>query len=155
MISDVEELWSGNTVSRDDRIGLPHARVRHAGFTLLEVMMAVLVFGTALVALVQMLSLGRLGADVDAQRVVALSVLRHEAELMRMRDYHRLEDEAAVPLEDQPGYSRSLAVASAGDGLKLVTVTVHWESLTGNAVSESVQFVVADTVLPVSTKEMP
>jgi len=117
--------------------------------------MAVLVLGTALVALVRMLSLGRLSADVDAKRVVALSLLRREAELVRVRDYDRLADEPAAPVEDTPGYSRSVTVAGAGTGLKRVTVTVHWDSPTGKAVSESVEFIMAETVLPFSTSEMP
>jgi hypothetical protein len=102
-----------------------------------------------------MLSLGRLSADVDAKRVVALSLLRQEAELVRVRNYQRIASEAAAPVEGKPGYSRSVTVAGAGDGLKRVTVTVHWDSPTGNAVSESVEFIMAETVLPVSTSEMP
>ena len=67
---------------------------------------------------------------------VGLAAMRREAELMRVRDYEQVATEAAAPVEDRPGYSRSVTVAGAGDGLKRVTVTVHWDSPTGKAVSD-------------------
>lgn len=117
--------------------------------------MAVLVLGTALVALTRMLRLGRLGEEADAKRAVALSLLRQEAELAHARGYDRVENVAAAPVADQPAYSRSVAAADIGGGLKLVTVTVAWESPTAGAVSESVQFLVSDSVLAVETWEEP
>ena len=117
--------------------------------------MAVLVLGTALVALAQMLRLGRLGEEADARRAVALSFLRQEAELARVRGYRGAEDEPASPVEDNPAYSRSIAAADVGSGLKLVTVTVTWESPTVGSVSESVVFLVSDSVLAVETWEEP
>ena len=130
------------------------ARVRRAGFTLLEVMLAVLVLGTSLVALTRMLILGRLSADADAKRVVALSILRYQAELVRARGYESLASEPARPMADNPGYSRSLTVADVSAGLKLVTVTVSWVSPTGKSVSECVHSLVGDEALPVRSWEM-
>jgi prepilin-type N-terminal cleavage/methylation domain-containing protein len=126
-----------------------------AGFTLLEVMMAVLVLGTALVALTRMLRLGSLSQEADAQRAVALSLLRQEAELARARGYDGVETIAAAPVTGAPAYTRSVTAAGHGGGLKLVTVTVTWESPTAGTVSESVQLVVGDSVLPVETWEEP
>ncbi len=133
----------------------PHRCSGRAGFTLIEVMMAVLVLGTALVALTRMLRLGRLGEEADARRAVALSLLRQEAELTHARGYERIENVAAAPVADNPAYSRSVAAVNVGGGLKLVTVTVTWESPTAGPVSESVQFLVGDSVLPVETWEEP
>jgi Tfp pilus assembly protein PilV len=130
-------------------------RSKRGGFTLLEVALAVLVLGTALVALTRMLVLGRLCADADAQRVVALSILREQAERARVRGYNSLESQAAAAVDGQPGYSRSLEVASAGVGLRLVTITVFWDSPTGRPVSEAVQCLVGDAVLPTQTREAP
>ena len=130
-------------------------RSRRGGFTLLEVALAVLIVGTALVALTRMLTLGRLCADADAKRVVALSILREQVELAKARGYSGLDDEAASAVDGQPGYSHSLDVMNAGNGLKLVTVTVLWNSPTGLEVSESVQFIVSDAVLPVRSWEVP
>ena len=155
MISDVEELWSRKTVFRNSPRELPRVRASRAGFTLLEVMMAVLVLGTALVALVRMLSLGRMSAEADGKRVVALSILRNEAALVRARGYQNLTSLAAAPVESDTDYSRSIAVTNAGSGLKEVTVTVSWESPTGRTASESIQIVVADTALAVSSWEVP
>jgi len=118
-------------------------------------MLAVLILGTTLVALTRMLVLGRLSADADAKRIVALSILRHEADLMHARGYSSLASEPQAPIEGQPGYERAITVADAGNGLKLVTVTVAWDSPTGKAVSESVQFLVGDAVLPVRSWEVP
>ena len=130
-------------------------RVGRAGFTLLEVMIAVLVLGTALVALTRMLALGRLSMDTDTKRVVALSLLRREAALMQERGYATLATEAEALVEDASGYSRSITVTSAGVGLKLVTVRVSWQSPTGHAASESLQLIVADTVLPMESWDVP
>ena len=139
----------------DHRTESAHVRARRAGFTLLEVMMAVLVLGTALVALVRMLALGRLSEEADAKRVVALSILRHEAELVRARGYDSVATEATTPVAGAPGYSRSMTAVYVGGGLKWVTVTVYWTSPTGTSVSESVQLLMGDTVLPVRTWEVP
>lgn len=117
--------------------------------------MAVLVLGTALVALVRMLTLGRLSAEVDAKRVVALEIVRNRAATLHTRGYDTLENEPVAPIPDNPGYSQSITVTAAGAGLKLVTVTVYWQSPTGIQVSESVQFLAADTVLPMRTQEVP
>jgi prepilin-type N-terminal cleavage/methylation domain-containing protein len=138
-----------------NREGLSGVRARRAGFTLLEVMMAVLVLGTALVALVKMLTLGRLSAEADAMRAVAHNILRREAELVQAQGYASVTDQAAAVIAGEPDYTRSVAVASAGDGLKRVTLTVSWDSPTGVNVSESLEFLVADTVLPVRTLEVP
>jgi Tfp pilus assembly protein PilV len=137
----------------DNKRHRDHAR--RAGFTLFEVMLAALVLGTALVALVRMLDLGRVSLEADAKRAVALSLLRREVELVRARGYDALATEAAQALADAPDYSRSVTAVYAGGGLKLVTVTITWDSPTKDAVSESVQFVVADNVLPTWTWEMP
>ena len=131
------------------------ARVRRAGFTLLEVMLAVLVLGTSLVALTRMLILGRLSSDADAKRVVALSILRCEADLVHARGYDSLASEPHSAVPDNPGYARSITVTDAGSGLKRVTVTVSWVSPTSKNVSESVQFLVGDGVLPVRSWEVP
>jgi prepilin-type N-terminal cleavage/methylation domain-containing protein len=125
------------------------------GFTLLEVMMAVVVLGTALVALTRMLALGRLAADTDAKRMVALRILRRETELVRAAGYQRVATQVAAAVPDEPGCSRAVAVASAGTGLKRVTVTVTWTSPTGATASESLEFMVADTPLPMRTMEAP
>ena len=76
------------------------ARVRRAGFTLLEVMLAVLVLGASLVALTRMLILGRLSSDADAKRVVALSILRREADLVQARGHDSLVSEPATSVPD-------------------------------------------------------
>jgi prepilin-type N-terminal cleavage/methylation domain-containing protein len=129
--------------------------LKRCGFTLLEVMLAVLILGTALVALTRMLILGRLSADADAKRIVALSILRHEADLVHARGYSGVATEAPATVASQSGYERSITVTDAGSGLKLVTVTVAWDSPTGKAVSESVQFLVGDALLPVRSWEVP
>jgi hypothetical protein len=118
-------------------------------------MLAVLVLGTSLVALTRMLMLGRLSADADAKRVVALSILRCQTDLVRARGYDNLASEQAAPVADNAGYERSITVTSAGSGLKLVTVTVSWVSATGQNVSESVQLLVGDGALPVRSWEVP
>jgi len=140
-------------VSRYSRTQRTRAQTRCEGFTLFEVMMAVLVLGTALVGLVRMLDLGRLGLDADTKRVAALSLLRHEAALVKARGYESLANEAATSVAAEPGYARSLSVVYAGGGLKLVTVTVSWKSPTGKVVSESAQLLVADTQLPMGVME--
>jgi hypothetical protein len=118
-------------------------------------MLAVLVLGTSLVALSRMLILGRLSADADAKRVVALSILRREADLVHARGYDNLASELLKPVPDSPGYGRSITVADAGTGFKLVTVTVSWKSSTDKEVSESVHFLVGDAALPVRSWEVP
>lgn len=130
-------------------------RSPRGGFTLLEVALAVLIVGTALVALTRMLTLGRLVADTDAERVVALSILREQAALVKARGSAALEDQVATALDEHPGYWQALDVTNAGDGLKLVKVTVSWNSPTGREVSESAQFIVSDAVLPVRSWEAP
>ncbi len=137
------------------RGGVRRVCARRAGFTLLEAMMAVLVLGTALVGLVKMLTLGRLGAEADARRAVAHNILRREAELVQAQGYGSVAAQAAAAVAGESDYTRSVAVASEGVGLKRVTVTVSWQSPTGKELSESLVFLVADTMLPVRTLEVP
>ena len=151
----VEDRWSNRTVSRNYQTTRARLAGGSAGFTLFEALLAVFVLGTALVSLVQMLRLGRMSLDADTKRVVALSILRREAELVRARGYDALVTEAALALADEPAYNRSITVVYAGGGLKLVTITVYWTTPTGKAVSESLQLLVADTVLPVRTLKRP
>jgi Tfp pilus assembly protein PilV len=137
----------------------PSRRVRcgptgKGGFTLLEVALAVLVLGTALVALTRMLTLGRLCSDADATRVAALQILREQAELVKARGYDGVSEAAATAVEGHAGYTRSIAASYVGGGLKRVTVTVSWDSPTGTTASESVSFLIGDSVLPVRTWEV-
>lgn len=129
-------------------------RSPRGGFTLLEVALAVLVLGTALVALTRMLALGRLGADADAKRVVALSILREQAELAKARGFSGIESQAATTLDAHPGYTYSVSWLAMGSRLKVVTITVNWASPTGAAASDSVTFVAGQSVLPVRTWEV-
>ncbi|MBN1918209.1 MAG: hypothetical protein JW889_09885 [Verrucomicrobia bacterium] len=128
-------------------------RSSSGGFTLLEVALAVLVLGTSLVALTRMLTLGHLCADADAKRVVALQLLREEAELLKARGYDGVANEAADAVEGHTGYLRSVTATYVGGGLKRVTVTVSWDSPTGQTASESVSFLLGDSVLPARTWE--
>jgi Tfp pilus assembly protein PilV len=141
-------------VSADACASARRRMARQAGFTLLEVALAVLVLGTELVALTRMLVIGRLCADADAKRVVALQILREQAELVRARGYDGAVNEAAATVGDHPGYSRSVTATYVGGGLKSVTVTVTWNSPTGQIASESVGFFLGDSVLPVRTWEV-
>jgi prepilin-type N-terminal cleavage/methylation domain-containing protein len=105
-------------------------RNRKGGFSLLEVMLAILLFGTGFVFLLQAMNTGLSVGGFNENSVIAANLAQEKIEWSRNAAYGSLASEtpaAAVP--GFTGFTREVLVGDltpAQTGLKQITVKVSW-----------------------------
>jgi len=97
------------------------------GFTLLEILIALVLFAAGVVAIVGLFSTGIIGS-VDAENTtVAMNLAQARMEEIRNLDFDTgIINEAKADVTDFPGFQREVTVTEPETELKLVTVTVYW-----------------------------
>lgn len=96
------------------------------GFTLLEVLIAVLLFTVGVIAIVALFSTGLI-SSVDAESAaIAMNLARARIEEVRNKDFVLMSDEAKGAVGGFPGFQREVLVTTPLPDLKQVTVNVYW-----------------------------
>jgi prepilin-type N-terminal cleavage/methylation domain-containing protein len=96
------------------------------GFTLLEVLMAVLIFALSITSLVTSFNAGLL-ASTDKENVkLALNIAQTRMEEAQGLGYGGIADSGPVPDPDFPGFSVTTMVSEKQANLKRVDVKVAW-----------------------------
>lgn len=96
------------------------------GFTILEVLLALLLFAVGVVSIAGLYSIG-LGSSLDAENTgIALSLAHGRAEEIRNKDYASIANEAKAQVPGFTAFQRQVAVTEPFSELKQVTVTVYW-----------------------------
>ena len=99
------------------------------GFTLLETIIAVVLFAVGTVAVVEVLHRAQVG-DADGENVlVATHLAQRRLEELRNTAYSSLADESKATIASPSGYSRfsrQVTVTTPYTNLTQVVVTVYW-----------------------------
>ncbi|MEP0813108.1 MAG: hypothetical protein HRF49_00390 [bacterium] len=117
----------------------PYRLLRHSGFSIIEVLLALLVFMIAAIALTQLIASSAVESRESSMRTAATYLAHQKIEELRNLDYELVEtgkdlDESGNPLSIGPNglppgiFYRSWEVTENQpvEGTKTVVVTVEW-----------------------------
>ena len=96
------------------------------GFTLLEVLLAILLTVTGFVALLQAASVALSASGYNEAELVAINLAQDKIEDVRTVSFSSIADEAKAAVPDYPAFSREVVVTTPQSGLKQVSVNVYW-----------------------------
>lgn len=98
---------------------------RNSGFTLLEILIALVLFTVGVVALVWAFTVG-LAGNIDAEKkAVAMVLAEKRMEELRNLAYGSIDDEARTDVSGFSGFEREVAVTEPETDLKEATVAVY------------------------------
>ncbi len=108
-------------------------KISKDGFTLLEVMLTVVLFGTGLAALLQVASTGLFAGGENETELVAISLAQEKAEEIRNKSFSGMaiaSEAKAVMASPFQKFKRSVDVANDTPvtDMERVTVTVYWDT---------------------------
>jgi len=103
------------------------------GFTLLEVMLTIVLFGTGLAALLQVVSTGLFAGGENETELVAISLAQEKTEEIRNKSFSGMaiaSETKAVMASPFQKFKRSVDVANDTPvtNMERVTVTVYWDT---------------------------
>jgi len=108
-------------------IALLISRTTKAGFTLLEILLALALFGVGVVAIAGLFSFA-LDSSLDAEYTeVAVVLAQARMEEVRNIAYDSIVNEAKAQVTGFPLFQREVAMTEPFTDLKLVTVTIYWQ----------------------------
>lgn len=96
------------------------------GFTLLEVLIAVLLFAVGVIAIVALFSTGLISSADAESTTIAMNLARARMEEIKNKDFTLMNNEAKGTIGGFPGFQREVLVTTALADLKQVTVNVYW-----------------------------
>lgn len=106
------------------------------GFTLIEILVAVAVLGTAMITVAQMF---RVGADIggtEQKRMVALNLLQHKLELLKEKEWSTIHNQPRSTVDGYADYEIAVIVSNYSANVKIAQGTVYWTDQRGQAQSE-------------------
>ena len=113
------------------------------GFSLLEVMLALVLVSTGTVAIVELMRQAQAGETEGENVLTATLLAQRRLEELRNTAYGSLADEARASISSPSGYSRfdrAVTVTTPYANLRQVVVTVYWKAPgTANETSLSLQ----------------
>ena len=101
------------------------------GFTLLEVMLALILLATGTVACIELMQRGQAGAADGENVLIATHLVQRRLEELRNTAYGSLANESKASVASPSGYtrfSREVTVTTPYTDLKQVVVTVYWNA---------------------------
>ena len=104
------------------------------GFTLLEVMLALVLFAACTVSLVEVMQHAQAGTGDGESTLIATHLAQRRLEELRNTSYASLANEAKASVSSPSGYtrfSREVTVTTPYTNLKQIVVTVYWTSAGG------------------------
>ena len=105
---------------------LPLIRNRKAGFTLIESMIAAVIFTVAIIAIIWALNAG-IFAVSDAENVKsALNLAQAKTEEVKGSTYVNILSQSKAAVAVWPAFQQQVAVTTVQTDLKQVVVTVYW-----------------------------
>jgi prepilin-type N-terminal cleavage/methylation domain-containing protein len=96
------------------------------GFSLLEVMLAILLFGTGLVFLLQVVNTGLFVGGQNEDTVIAANLAQEKIEESRNAAYSAIVSEIKAVVAGFPDFKRRVDMTTPQTGLKQISVTVYW-----------------------------
>lgn len=108
------------------RLRKGHALSSSKGFTLLEVLLAVLLFVSAFTVLAQAISAGLSSGGDNENSLIAANLAAEKMEILKNTAYASVANEARGAVSSFSAFERQVAVTTPLANLKQVTVTVYW-----------------------------
>jgi Tfp pilus assembly protein PilV len=100
---------------------------REGGFSLLEVLLAVLLLGTGLVFLIQTLNTGLVAGSYNESEIIAANLAQEMTEQLRNTTFASIASQTpASAVSGFPGFTREVLVTTPVTSLKQITVKVYW-----------------------------
>lgn len=101
---------------------------RSSGFTLLEVLLAIVLISGGFVALLEALSTGLFAGTENENDLVAINLAQERIDEIRNRSYANIINEAKAVVSGFSAFQRQVVVTTPQTSLKQVNVTVYWYS---------------------------
>lgn len=96
------------------------------GFTLLEVILAIVLLGTGLAVLLQVVSTGLFAGGQNEDTIIAANLIQEKIEELRNATYSTIASEDKAAVSGFSAFNRKVDVTTPQTGLKQVSVTVYW-----------------------------
>ncbi len=104
----------------------PFHPVDRKGFTLLEVLLAVVLMVTGSVFLLQAIGTGLFSGGVNESELIAYNLAAEKMESLENTAYASIVNEAKAAVSGFPSFQRQVAVTTPQTDLKQITVTTYW-----------------------------
>lgn len=102
---------------------------RKGGFSLLEVMLAILLLGTGLAFLLQVISMGLFAGGENEDEIIAINLAQEKTEELRNALYSGIsQDSPPVTVSGFTAFTREILVTTPQTGLKQVSVNIYWNA---------------------------
>ncbi len=105
------------------------AQTRHPdekGFTLLEVLLAVVLFTTSFTVLAGAISVGLSAGGDNENSLVGASLASEKMEILKRTSYASIANETKAAVSGFSSFQREVVVTTPVANLKQTTVTVYW-----------------------------
>lgn len=96
------------------------------GFTLLEVMLAVVLLVTGSLVLLRAMSIGLFAGGDNESALIAITLSQEKMEELRNAGYVNIANETKAVVSGFPAFQSEVAVTAPQAGLKQANVTVYW-----------------------------
>jgi prepilin-type N-terminal cleavage/methylation domain-containing protein len=117
-------------------MAMTRTRRNQRGFSLMEVLLALVLFATATVASMELIQRGQAGARGGEEALIATHLAQRRMEELRNVAYASVASESLAGISSPSGYSRfsrQVTVTTPYTNLKQVVVTVSWTTQGGTA----------------------
>ncbi len=104
----------------------PSPKLKAGGFTLLEVLLALLLVTVGSLALSQAFSLGLFASADDESLLVSTQLAQEKMEEIRNKSYASIANETRAAVSGFSGFEREVVVSTPLTSLKQVSVNVYW-----------------------------
>ncbi|MFH0763589.1 MAG: prepilin-type N-terminal cleavage/methylation domain-containing protein [Candidatus Omnitrophota bacterium] len=99
------------------------------GFTLLEVLLAIMLFSAGVVTLLQVVNTALFAGGLNENEIIAANLLQEKIEELRNEDFAGINSEdPPVAVDGFPGFTRGVTATTPRTGLREVSVTVYWHA---------------------------
>ena len=122
------------------KVGRPH----RGGFTLLEVLIVIVLFGVGVIAVISLFSSGMAGALDSENTTIAVNLAQERMEEIRNLAYGSVVNEDKEAVDGFPVFQREVMVTEPETNLKEVTVKVYWTYKGGETEVPLVSYVAAN-----------
>ncbi|MDP3791432.1 MAG: prepilin-type N-terminal cleavage/methylation domain-containing protein [Candidatus Omnitrophota bacterium] len=116
-------------------------RNRKGGFSLLEVLLAILLLGTGLVALLQVVNAGLFVGGQNEDMIIAANLVQEKIEESRNALFSSVVSEEKAVVSGFPAFNRQVDVTPPQTGLKQVSVTAYWSARNAETSTNMVTYV--------------